>query len=218
MPEKTPAEFTPGQTKTVDASTDGRSPRIACGSFAKLPFARYRERARQPVQFRNLGVDIRMAEVDNPAFTKAARESADNPRTITAARNSNESPLVRLEHMGSIDARQARAGHMFRQLYERMMGGQRSPSFLQIRVDGGSAPDAFTESRGRASSQLRTISEEMTPDDYAVVRFVCGEGRSLRELDKTLGVRKGGGKLRLVAALDKLSDVLGLGKPKAKDG
>lgn len=218
MPDKTPAEFTPGHTQTVDAWTDGRNHRIACGSFAKLPFAGYRERARQPVQFRNLGVDIRMAEVDNPAFTKAARESADNPRTVTAARNSNESPLVRLEHMGSIDARQARAGHMFRQLYERMMGGQRSPSFLQIRVDGGSAPDAFTESRGRASSQLRTISEEMTEKDYAVIRFVCGEGRGMRELATHLSVRPGTAKAALLGALDKLADVLGLGKPRERDG
>ena len=218
MFEKTHSDAGSGAPSTREGA-DGEKPvRIACGSFAKLPVVGYRARQRQPVQFRNLGVEIRMAEVDNPAFTRGSRESSDNPRKVTAARNSNESPLVRLEAIGSIDATQARAGHHFRMLYERMMGGQRSPSFLQERVDGGSAPDAFTEARGRASRQLRTISEDMSEADYSVVRFVCGEGRSLRELDTTLSVRKGGGKARLIAALDALADVLGLGKPKAKDG
>ncbi|WP_416358211.1 hypothetical protein ACLNGM_09995 [Aureimonas phyllosphaerae] len=199
----------------------GAGVRIATGSFAKSPVTHYRPRLAQPVQFTNLGVDVRMAEVDNPYYSRAHKDEAEdptNPRKIAAARNSNESPLVRLEMIGSLDPRQARAGHLFRQVYERMMAGQASPSFIQERVDGGSAPDAFTEGRARASRQLRIISEAMTEADYNVVRFVCGEGRSLRELDRVLEVRKGTSKGRLLAALDRLADVLGLGKPKQRDG
>ncbi len=218
MFEKTHSDAGSGTPSTREGA-DGEKPvRIACGSFAKLPVVGYRARQRQPVQFRNLGIEIRMAEVDNPAFTRGSRESARNPRKVIAARNSNESPLVRLEHIGSIDATQARAGHHFRMLYERMMGSQRSPSFLQERVDGGSAPDAFTEARGRASRQLRSISESMSEADYSVVRFVCGEGRGMRDLAAHLAVRPGTAKAALLGALDKLAEVLDLGKPKKRDG
>lgn len=198
----------------------GADVRIATGSFAKLSVTHYRPRLRQPVQFQNLGVDVRMAEVDNPEYTRAGRDAVDdpsNPRKITAARNSNESPLVRLEAIGSLDPRQARAGHLFRQVYERMMSGMPSPSNIQERVQGGEAPDAFTETRARASRQLRIISEGMTEADYAVVRFVCGEGRSMRELARTMAVRPGTAKAALLTALDRLADVVGLGKPKDGD-
>lgn len=217
MPEKTPAEFPSGPKITSDDTTKVVSVRIACGSFAKVQTARVRQRL-QPVRFQNLGVDIRMAEVDNPQFTRARRESGENPRTVKLSRNSNESPLVRLEMIGSIDATQARAGYTFRLLYEQMMGGQRSPSFLQERVDGGEAPDTFTEGRARASRQLRRISEELNEADYDVLRFVCGEGRGMRELAAYRSVRPGTAKAALIGALDRLADVLGLGKPKGRDG
>jgi len=191
--------------------------RIACGSFAKVTRARYDGPKRKAAEVSGLGIDIRFGEVDNPYYTRAHKEDRANPRKIQAAWNTNESPLVRLATRGTIDDRQAVAGHMFRSMFERIQGGMGSPSNIQERVDGGSAPDFFTENRARASRQLAAAAEMLGTSAYFVVRSVCGEGLSLNELARRNHTHKIKAREALKDALDRLAEHWDLGKPK-RDG
>lgn len=221
MPDKTPpldaqpvkaaAGLSHAMTQIVDNA------RIAGGSFAKVTKARYTGPKRPAAELSGLGIDIRFGEIDNPYFTRSHKEDRANPRKIQAAWNTNESPLVRLATRGTIDARQAVAGHMFRSMFERIQGGLGSPSNIQERVDGGSAPDVFTENRARASRQLAAAAEVLGASAYFVVSSVCGEGLSLNELARRNHTRPKTAREALKTALDRLAEHWDLGKPK-RDG
>lgn len=203
-----------GGTSDSTSSFTGGNARVAGASFAKVDRVAVRVRLRPPVRVTGGGVDLRFGEVPNPYYTRAHEGRADNPRTISVAWNSNESPLVRLKTMGTIDQRQAAAGHVVRMLYEKLSAGRGSPSFIQERVDGGSAPDVFTEGRVSASRQLKRIAADLGDQRYRLLITICGEGRSLNDTARMLQVRKTTVRAVLLEALDLAAEHLGLGKPK----
>lgn len=209
----TQAEGAGGKSDSTSSFT-GENARVAGNSFAKAKPAAVRARLRPPAKVSGAGIDLRFGEVPNPAYVRAETDHPDNPRTISVAWNSNESPLVRLKTMGSIDDRQAAAGHVVRMLYEKLSAGRGSPSDIKERVQGGAAPDVFTEGRARASRQLKGIAIDLGEHRYRLLITICGEGRSLNETARRLGVRKATVRVVLLEALDLAAEHLGLGGAK----
>ena len=187
-----------------------RGPRSTGDETGRTRSHGQRGKTAAPVKIAGVGIDIRFCEVDNPYYNPAHAGDRTNPRKVGAARNVNESALTRLEANGTIDAIQTAPGFRFRALFERCMAGTPSPGDIKERVDGGGAPDVFTEGRMRAGYQLRLAAEAMAPAHYACVRFVCGEGHSLRDLRRALACRPDMAKGMLLVALDRLADVWGL--------
>jgi DNA-directed RNA polymerase specialized sigma24 family protein len=153
---------------------------------------------------------IVMAEVDNPYFTGAYEPTQAVPQRITAARNANESPMTMMEARGTVTKLQCAAGLRFRILFERVMAGSASPGDIKERVDGGGRPDAMSEGRMDAGRELRTAAAHLGRSTYWVVRSVCGEGRSLRDVARMAGVRQPTAKAALRSGLDDLAEVWNL--------
>lgn len=149
--------------------------------------------------------ELHYLDVENPYFQKEHQGAAGNPETIIVAVNYGESPLVRLSESGVLHPAEAQAGLRFRDLYER--AGKRSPSpgDVKERVDGGSAPDAFSDGRMAAGFQLRLAHLAVGERYYGIARFVAGEGHSLRDLTRKLRCRSRKARLALRAALDALA-------------
>ncbi|MBB4001575.1 DUF6456 domain-containing protein [Aurantimonas endophytica] len=156
-------------------------------------------------------LDVEMAEVDNPYWTPAHAKDRTNPRKVHALRNANESPLVLMESRGTITPLQAAAGLRFRMLYERVMAGPPSPGDIRERVDGGGGrADAMSESRMQAGRELALAAREIGRAEYWLVRSVCGEGQSLREIAMRTKVRRPSAAVALRHALDRLAEVWNL--------
>jgi DNA-directed RNA polymerase specialized sigma24 family protein len=150
---------------------------------------------------------IVMAEVDDPYFSPSHAESRTNTRKTMAFRNANESPLTLMEARGTITLLQAEAGLRFRILFERLMAGTPSPGDIKERVDGGGRADGMSESRMDAGRQLRDAATSLGREKYWIVRTICGEGRSLREVAKMAGVRRDTVKAGLGAGLNDLAEI-----------
>lgn len=195
--------------------TEAGRVRIAAPPFPKKarPPVSTKVKRRSPVSLAGAGVSLSFAEVDNPCFSAGHRESATNPRKVRVERNSNESPLVALEARGTIDVRQARAGHHVRMLHERVTMGRGSASFLRERVDGGGRADGFTDGRAAAARQLGKMADEIGPAPFRLLIAVCGDGRSLTDLTREAARRKGAIREELRHALDLAAKFLGLGEP-----
>ena len=193
-----------------DRKTPQRPDRQRTDRFEVMASMDAQRGRRQPVCLAGAGVDIRFDMADNPYFTRAHGSDATNPRRIAVARNVNESPLVRLVYDKQLDAVAGRAGFLFRARWEKLLAGSPSPSDIREHVDGARAADVFTESRMQASRDLAAAAAAMTPTHYAVVRFVCGEGRPLRDLRVALACRRGRELDVLRDALERLADVWGL--------
>ncbi|WP_158873986.1 DUF6456 domain-containing protein [Antarcticirhabdus aurantiaca] len=161
--------------------------------------------------------ELHYRDVENPFFQKEHQGAAGNPETIIVAVNFGESPLVRLSESGVLQAAEAQAGLRFRDLYER--AGKRSPSpgDVKERVDGGSAPDAFNDGRMAAGFELRSAYLAVGERNYGIVRFVAGEGHSLRELSKKIKSSRRTARKVLRAALDALVQHWGLSNGPARD-
>ena len=151
------------------------------------------------------GIDVRFTVIDNPYHSRAHAGAAGNPTEIVVARNFHESPLVLLTETGVLQQSEAKAGVLFRDLYERAGGRTASPSDLKERVDGGSAPDAFNDGRMLAGYKLRLAHIAVGSRHYGIARFVAGEGHSLRELQRKLQCRRHRARRALRAALDALA-------------
>lgn len=189
-------------------------PRIACPSFPKSD-PKTRPARRPPVSISGAKVDLHFGDAPNPFHSRAHAEDATNPKTIRVARNLNESPLVRLSALGTIDARQARAGYYVRALHERISSSNQSSSFLRERVDGSRYQDGFTDSRSAAAHKLAHLAETVGPEAFHILLKVCAEGLPLNRYAVLIRRRRADMPGRLRGALDLAAAFMGLGKPKA---
>ncbi|UIJ73378.1 hypothetical protein [Aurantimonas sp. HBX-1] len=96
-------------------------------------------------------------------------------------------------------------------LNERVMAGAPSPGDIKERVDGGGGrADVMSESRMQAGRDLALAARETGPAEYWLVRSVCGQGQSLREIAVITKVRRPSAAVALRHALDRLAEVWNL--------
>lgn len=133
---------------------------------------------------------IAQVEVENPLWSRDHHGRKDNPRYIIGSVNLRESAIVELFAKKALDGAQYEAAERFCRLFETVGGkGARAIDYTREFVDGGRFPDPIGDAQIDAGKKLAAAYEHLTKQHglyaWRLVSYVCGEGRSIRELTET---------------------------------
>lgn len=131
-------------------------------------------------------MELVIAEIENPLYSRQHDGANANPRKITALMNLRESPVAMMTAKGHLEQHHLKAAQEFRRLFE-ALGGSGTGAFDYSRepVDGGGAREPITERQIDAGRRLAQCERHLGKRPYAIVSKVAGEGVFIAAIGKT---------------------------------
>ncbi|WP_127524062.1 hypothetical protein [Mesorhizobium sp. Z1-4] len=138
--------------------------------------------------------NIRAEPVLQPVLNPDWRPDRDGekafPRYVTAAVNIRESSISALLANNAITASQHAAAEKFRTLFEAMgASGAKGLDTTREFVDGGTFPEPIGQKAIDAGKKLASAHHALVTSHglyaWRLVGYICGEGRTIRELAET---------------------------------
>ena len=141
-------------------------------------------------EFTSPHIETGTMKLENPHWTRANDGEHWAPRYIHPVVNLRESAIVELFVKKALDEAQFEAAEKFRRLFEALGGkGARAMDYTREFVDGGRFPDPIGDAQIDAGKKLAAAYEHLTKQHglyaWRLVSYICGEGRSIRELTET---------------------------------
>lgn len=146
--------------------------------------------AKKKPEFVSQHIEIGMAEIENPNWSRAHDGVRTNVRYVQQPINIRESAITTLAAKGVIDEAQTAAADRFRALWERMGGaGAGALDYSREPVDGGGIAEPITIRQLEAGFELRAARDALLKAHgeyaYRLVGYIAGQGMSIHELTET---------------------------------
>lgn len=138
----------------------------------------------------NIKAETVLRSVPNPDWRPDRDGVRAFPRNITAAVNIRESSISAMLANDAITASQHAAAEKFRTLFETMgASGAKGIDTTREFVDGGTFPEPIGDEAIDAGKKLARAYDALVPSHglyaWRLVGYICGEGRTIRELTET---------------------------------
>lgn len=135
-------------------------------------------------------MELVIAEIENPLYSRQHDGANANPRKITALVNVRESSIEYLYSRNMIDMAQKMAGGKFRMYWESAGGkGASAIDYGREHVDGGSAIDPIPDMRADAGHQLKECQRILGVRGFSIMEMVAGQGVMIADLAKARNER-----------------------------
>lgn len=124
-------------------------------------------------------------------------------------RNIGNHPLTMAFHRGQISEAHNAAGKSYIELWSRAMPHGLDSTQALDRSGGSGGVEGVTVAQINAYKKLTDVEGFMSRVNRKIIRYFCGEGRSMKEaVERCTGVHPNGIKYRLQEALEDLEDAL----------